>query len=86
MLLASRSHTIFLHWGIEWQASWLNLSSQTGGRFWRQRNSCLHTGQRYRVKLFDFAETFGDKSNIRMTLVMKLKECLQKRGYHQDGY
>ena len=34
------------------------------------------------MKLFDFAETLGDKSDIRKTLVVKLKGYLQKRGYH----
>ena len=42
-----------------------------------------YRGQGYGLKLFDFAETLGDKSDIRIVVVTKLKKYLSKRGYHQ---
>ena len=42
-----------------------------------------YRGRGYGLKLFDFAETLGDKSDIRIVVVTKLKKYLSKRGYHQ---
>ena len=40
-----------------------------------------YRGQGYGVQLFQFAEALGDESDIRMIVVMKLKNHIQQRGY-----
>ena len=43
-----------------------------------------YRGRGYGLKLFDFVEALGDKSDIRMVVVTKLKDYLPKKGYHPE--
>ena len=41
-----------------------------------------YRGRGYGLKLFEFVEALGDKSDIQMVVVTKLKDYLAERGYH----